>query len=83
MFAERIEKVKKTKLEIELKKTVDCFIDGHSNYDSNLVAFRKNRSNKQNCLLQLARVSKEYKTLVKKEIPKQKLQVFYKVSDFK
>ena len=40
LFAERIEKVKKTKFELELIKTVDCFLDGHGNYDSNLVSFK-------------------------------------------
>ena len=39
MFAERIEKVKKTKFELELIKNVDCFLDGHGNYDRNLVFF--------------------------------------------
>ena len=42
VFAERIEKVKKTKLELELKKIVDCFLDGHGNFDSHLVSFKKN-----------------------------------------
>ena len=42
VFAERIEKVKKTKFELELIKIVDCFLDGHGNYDSNLVSFRIN-----------------------------------------
>ena len=41
VFAERIEKAKKTKLELELIKFVDCFLDGHGNYDSNLVSFKK------------------------------------------
>ena len=40
MFAERIEKVKKTKFELELMKLVDCFLNGHGNYDSNSVSFR-------------------------------------------
>ena len=40
VFAERIEKVKKTKFELELIKIVDCFLDGHGNYDSNLVSFK-------------------------------------------
>ena len=40
MFAERIEKAKKTKFESELKHTVDCFLDGHGNYDSNLVSLK-------------------------------------------
>ena len=34
VFAERIEKAKKTKFELELLKIVDCFPDGHGNYDS-------------------------------------------------
>ena len=40
VFAERIEKDKKTKFELELIKTVDCFLDGHGRYDSNLVSFK-------------------------------------------
>ena len=42
VFAERIEKVKKTKFELDLIKIVDSFLDGHGNYDSNLVSFKKN-----------------------------------------
>ena len=41
VFTERTEKVKKTKFELELLKIVDCFLDGHGNYDSNLVSFKK------------------------------------------
>ena len=40
VFAERIEKVKKTKFELDLINIVDCFLDGHGNYDSNLVSFK-------------------------------------------
>ena len=40
VFAERIEKAKKTKFELELIKIVDCFLDGHGSYDSNLVSFK-------------------------------------------
>ena len=40
VFAERIENVKKTKFEFELIKIVDCFLDGHGKYDSNLVSFK-------------------------------------------
>ena len=40
VFAERIEKVKKTKLEFELIKFVDCFLDGLGNFDSNLVSLK-------------------------------------------
>ena len=39
VFAERIEKVKKTKFELDLIKYVDCSLDGHGSYDSNLVSF--------------------------------------------
>ena len=42
VFAERTEKVKKTKFELELIKIVDCFLDGHGNFDSNLVSFKEN-----------------------------------------
>ena len=40
VFAERIEKVKKTKFELDLIKIIDCFLDGHGNYDSNLVSLK-------------------------------------------
>ena len=40
VFAERIENVKKIKFELDLIKIVDCFLDGHGNYDSNLVSFK-------------------------------------------
>ena len=39
VFAERIEKVKNFKFEFEVIKIVDCFLDGHGNFDSNIVAF--------------------------------------------
>ena len=40
VFAQRIEKVEKTKFELELIKTVDCFLDGHGTLDSNMVSFK-------------------------------------------
>ena len=40
VFAERIEKFKKTNFELDLIKIVDCFLDGHGNYDINLVSFK-------------------------------------------
>ena len=40
VIAEGFEKVRKTKFELERKKYVDCFLDGHSNYDANLVSFK-------------------------------------------
>ena len=40
VFAERIEKVEKTKFEFKSIKIVDCFLDGHGNFDSNLVSFK-------------------------------------------
>ena len=40
VFAERIEKVKTSKFEMELIKIVDCFLDDHGNYDSNLISFK-------------------------------------------
>ena len=40
VFAERIEKAKKTKIETELIKIVDCSLDGDGSYDSNLVSFK-------------------------------------------
>ena len=41
VFADRIEQVKKTKIELELIETLDCFLDGHGNYFSELIAFKK------------------------------------------
>ena len=38
--ADRIEQVKKTKFESELLKFIDCFLDGHGNYTSNLLTFQ-------------------------------------------
>ena len=42
VFAEKIEQVKKTKFELGLMKIEDCFLDGHGNYDSNLVSMKQN-----------------------------------------
>ena len=42
VFAQRIEKVKKTKFEWDLIKFVDCFLDGHGDYAINLLSFKKN-----------------------------------------
>ena len=42
VFAEKIEKVKKTKFEFELLKSVDCYLDGHVSFDSNLVSLKLN-----------------------------------------
>ena len=53
VFAERIEKVKKTNFELELKKIEEYFLEDHGNYDSNLVTFKKNLYNKQYFLLGL------------------------------
>ena len=41
VFAESIEKVKRTKIELELIKNINCFLDVHGNCDSNLVSFKK------------------------------------------
>ena len=40
VFADRIEQVKNTNIELELIKFVDCFLDGPGNYTSNLVSFK-------------------------------------------
>ena len=40
VFADRIEQFQKTIFELELIKIVDCFLDGHGNYTSNLVSFK-------------------------------------------
>ena len=40
VFTERIEKVKKTKSELELIKIVDCLLDGHGIHDSISVCFK-------------------------------------------
>ena len=74
VFAERIEKVKETKFELELIKIVDCFLMVMVIMIV-LKLFLKNLYNKQNFLFQLARVMSvptENKMLLKNEIPKQK-----------
>ena len=40
VFAEEIERAKKTKFEMELIKIVDFFPDGHGSYVSNLVPLK-------------------------------------------
>ena len=40
VFAERIQKLKRTKFELEIIEIVECFLDGHGNYDSNLVSLK-------------------------------------------
>ena len=40
VFADWIEQVEKTKLELELIKNIDCFLDGRGNYTSISVSFR-------------------------------------------
>ena len=40
VFAEKIEKAKKTKCELDLIKIVDWFLDNHGNFDSKLVSFK-------------------------------------------
>ena len=75
VIAERIEKTKKSKFDLELIKIVDCFLGGHGNYDSKLVSYKKSLRNKQKFLSQLVRVisvPKKYKMLVKDEISNQK-----------
>ena len=39
VFVDRIDQVKKTNFELELLEMLDCFLDGHGNYTSNLVPF--------------------------------------------
>ena len=41
VFADRNEEVKKTKIEVELIKVVDYFLDGHGNYTSSLISFKR------------------------------------------
>ena len=40
VFAERIEKVKKTNFELDSIKFEDCFLNSHGNYDESLVPFK-------------------------------------------
>ena len=40
VVAEKNEKVKKTKVELDLFKIVDCFLDVHGKSDSNLVSLK-------------------------------------------
>ena len=41
VFADRSEQVKKNNFELALIKIVDCLLDGHGNYNSNLVFFKR------------------------------------------
>ena len=49
VFAERIGKVKKTKLELDLIKIENCFFDDHGNYNSNLISLRTKSLNQTTC----------------------------------
>ena len=63
VFAEKNEKAKKIKFNLQIINIVDCFLDGHGSYDGNLVSFKNNLYNKQYFLLELVRVMgvpKEY-----------------------
>ena len=40
VFADRNEQIKKTKFQLELIRNIDCFLDGHGNYTSDLVSFK-------------------------------------------
>ena len=39
VVAEEIEQVKKTKIELQILKLLDCFLDGYGSYSSSLVTF--------------------------------------------
>ena len=39
-----LKKFKKTESELEPEKFVDCLLDGHGSYDSNLVCFKRKSS---------------------------------------
>ena len=45
VFVQRVESVRKTKIELELMKIIDCFLDGYGGYESNLVSFEIKPSN--------------------------------------
>ena len=48
VFMERVKSVRrKTKFELELKKNLDCFLDGYGGYERNLVLFRAKPSKKK------------------------------------
>ena len=40
IFVDRVELARRTKLELELMKVLECSIDGSRNYESNLVPFK-------------------------------------------
>ena len=44
VIVERIEKAKKLKIDLQLIKIVDCFLDAQGYYDSNLVPFKMKSS---------------------------------------
>ena len=74
LFAGRIQIAKKTKFELDLIKIVDCFPDVQGIYDSNLVSFQKIFITNIFLLqfLRVMSVPKEFKILMKNEIPNQK-----------
>ena len=84
VFAERIEKVKKTKFELQLIEIVDCFLDGHGNYDSNLVFFQIKPLQQTIFLFRVRKTnecSQRLQMVVKNEIPNQKLSSLVKFSN--
>ena len=42
VLEDRIEQIKKTKFEFDLIKSIDCFLEAHSNYTRYLMFFKKN-----------------------------------------
>ena len=41
IFSDTIKQIEKTKFDLQLTKIMDCFLDGHGNYSSNLVSFKR------------------------------------------
>ena len=69
VFAERIEKAKKTKFESELIKIVDCFPACHGNYDSNLVSFRVKSLKQTLFFIAVSKSTQKNKMVIKNEVP--------------
>ena len=80
MFAERIEKVKTTKFDLELLKTIDCFFDCHGTYDSKLVSFRIKSFLQTKFFPTVSKSIQRLQNDTQNEFPKQKFQV---LSEFK
>ena len=68
IFAKRVERARGTKIELELMKVIDCFFDGYSSYESNLVSFKTKNFN-YSSFLKLYQILVRKKMLVRSVFP--------------